>query len=157
MSAEARAHYNRVGKPLMVFPDISMWNNHQGMLVNQQYWKELQAELNDYAPDLMQGGWPYTERWNTDIANVVFLSWFSNPKKSVETILDEYASFYFGPEAKIVRELLEWLDDSNQDPHRAEKILAAVTTLDPALPAWVGNDWRWAEILQSCGRFNSGH
>ncbi len=153
MSAGERALYNQAGQPLMVFPDISMWGNHKGMLVNRQYWEELQAELNDYPPALMRGGWPYTERWNTDIANVVFLSWFSNPRKSVETILDEYASFCFGPEAATGRELLEWLDDSNQDPQRAEKIRAAVTALDAALPAWAKADWRWEEIRRSCARF----
>lgn len=153
MSAGERALYNQAGQPLMVFPDISMWGNHKGMLVNQAYWKELQDELNDYTPELMKGGWPYTERWNTDIANVVFLSWFSNPKKSVETILDEYASFYFGPEATTVRAVLELLDDSNQDPQRAEKLQAATMALNAALPEWAKDGWRWDEIRQSCGRF----
>lgn len=65
-----------------------------------------QDELNSYDPELMKGGWPYAERWNTDIACVMFLSWFSNPKKSVDAVPDEYASFYFGSEAATVRQLL---------------------------------------------------
>ena len=153
MSAEERDHYNKAGQPLMVFPDISMWGNHAGMLVNKQYWQELQAELNGYSPDLMKGGWPYSERWNTDIASLMFLSWFWNPQKSVDGVLDEYASFYFGPEAETGRRLLDLLDDGNQDPDRKAKIREAVATLEASLPAWAKRDWRWQEIVTSCNRF----
>ncbi len=34
MSTEERDYYNKAGQPLMVFPEISMWGNHPGMLVN---------------------------------------------------------------------------------------------------------------------------
>jgi len=37
MSAEDRKIYNKARQPLMVFPDISMWGNHPGMLVNKEY------------------------------------------------------------------------------------------------------------------------
>jgi hypothetical protein len=150
MSAEERDYYNKAKQPLMVFPDISMWGNHQGMLVNKAYWKTLQDELNSYDPGLMKGGWPYAERWNTDIASVMFLSWFSNPKKSVDAVLDEYAAFYFGPEAANVRQLLELLDDSNTDPQRKEKIRETQAKLEGSLPEWVKRDWRWSEIVKSC-------
>ena len=150
MSAEERDYYNKAKQPLMVFPDISMWGNHPGMLVNKEYWKTLQDELNSYDPELMKGGWPYAERWNTDIASVMFLSWFTNPKKSVETVLDEYASFYFGAEAANVRQLLELLDDSNKDPQRKEKIRKTQAELEASLPAWAKSDWRWTEIVESC-------
>ena len=150
MSAEDRKVYNEARQPLMVFPDISMWGNHPGMLVNKEYWKSLQTEMNDYSPELMKGGWPYSERWNTDIASVMMLSWFWNPKKPAETVLDEYSSFYFGHEAASGRELLELLDDSNKDPQREEKIREKRAKLDGSLPEWVKRDWRWAEIAESC-------
>ena len=150
MSAEERDYYNKAKQPLMVFPDISMWSNHPGMLVNKAYWKTLQDELNSYDAELMKGGWPYAERWNTDIASVMFLSWFSNPKKSVDAVLDEYAAFYFGPEAATARQLLELLDDSNKDPQRKEKIRETKAKLEASLPDWVKRDWRWAEIVESC-------
>jgi len=150
MSAEERDYYNKAKQPLMVFPDISMWGNHPGMLVNKAYWKTLQDELNSYDAELMKGGWPYAERWNTDIASVMFLSWFSNPKKSVDAVLDEYAAFYFGPEAANVRQLLELLDDSNTDPQRKEKIRETQAKLEGSLPEWVKRDWRWSEIVKSC-------
>ena len=150
MSAEERKYYNEAKAPLMVFPDISMWGNHRGMLVNRKYWKSLQAELNDYHPDLMKGGWPYSERWNTDVASVVFLSWFWNSKQTVETVLDEYAALYFGPEAKAGRELLDLLDDSCKDPNRKQKIRATLAKLESSVPAWVKRNWRWHEIVASC-------
>jgi hypothetical protein len=153
MSAEDRKDYNEAKAPLMVFPDFSMWGNHPGMLVNKEYWKSLQAELNDYSPDLMKGGWPYSERWNTDIANVVFLSFFWNSKKTVETVLDEYAAFHFGPEAKTGRELLDLLDDSCKDPQRPQKIEQTLAKLEGSVPEWVKRDWRWNEIKVSCSRF----
>jgi hypothetical protein len=154
MSAEERKYYNEAKAPLMVFPDISMWGNHRGMLVNREYWKSLQAELNDYSPELMKGGWPYSERWNTDIASVVFLSWFWNSKKTVETVLDEYASFYFGPEAETGRKLLDLLDDGCRDPKRKQKIRETLAKLESSVPEWVKRDWRWHEIVESC-RFNT--
>lgn len=150
MSAEDRKDYNEARQPLTVFPDISMWGNHPGMLVNKEYWKTLQAEMNDYSPELMKGGRVYSERWNTDIANVAMLSWFWNSKKPAETVLDEYSSFYFGPEAASARDLLELLDDSNTDPQRKEKIREKLAKLEGSLPEWVKRDWRWAEIVSSC-------
>jgi len=153
MSAEDRDYYNKAGRPLMVFPEISMWGNHPGMLVNKAYWKQLQDEWNSYSPELMKGGWVYSERWNTDVACVTFLSWYGNPRKSVDTVLDEYASFYFGAEAAAGRQLLELLDDANQDPDRKAKIRTTVAALDASLPAWAKRDWRWQEIVTSCNRF----
>jgi hypothetical protein len=153
LSAEDRNYYNETRVPLMVFPDISMWGNHRGMLVNKEYWKSLQAELNHYSPELMKGGWPYSERWNTDIASVMFLSWFWNSKKSAETILDEYASFYFDREAETGRELLDLLDDSCKVSNRKQKIRQTLAKLQSSVPQWVKRDWRWDEIVQSCRRF----
>jgi hypothetical protein len=150
MSAEDRKCYNEAKQPLMVFPDISMWGNHPGMLVNKDYWKSLQAEMNGYSPELMKGGWPYSERWNTDIASVMFLSWFWSPQKSVEKVLDEYSSFYFGPEAGTGRKLLDLLDDGNKDPDRKGKIRETLAELESSVPEWVKRDWRWEEIVQSC-------
>lgn len=152
MSAEERDHYNKARQPLMVFPEISMWGNHPGMLVNKEYWRELQSELNGYSPELMKGGWPYSERWNTDIVSLMFLSWFWNPQKSVDEVLDEYASFYFGPEAATGRRLLDLLDDANKDPDRKAKIREALAALEASLPAWAKRDWRWQEIVTSCNR-----
>lgn len=154
MSTEERRYYNKVRQPLMVFPDISMWGNHKGMLVNKKYWMELQNELNDYSQDLMNGGWPYTERWNTDIANVVMLSWFFDPPKKLEAILDEYASFYFGPEAATGRKLIDLLDDGNNDPNQRQQITALSTKLSQSLPDWAKRDWRWIEITVSCKRLD---
>ena len=152
MSAEERDYYNKAGQPLMVFPEISMYGNHAGMLVNKEYWKQLQAELNGYSPDLMKGGWPYSERWNTDIASLMFLSWFWNPEKSVDAVLDEWAAFYFGPEAKTGRQLLDLLDDGNKDPNRKQKIQETFAKLDASVPEWVKRDWRWNEIRASASR-----
>jgi hypothetical protein len=150
MKPGERRLYNQAKQPLMVFPDISMWGNHRGMLVKTDYWKSLQAELNGYDPGLMKGGWPYAERWNTDIASVMFLSWFWKPEKTAEAVMDEYASFYFGPGAADGRELLDLLDDANKDPLLKEKIREKLAKLESALPEWVKRDWRWAEIAESC-------
>jgi hypothetical protein len=150
MTAEERDYYNKAKQPLMVFPDISMWGNHRGMLVNKAYWKTLQDELNSYDPELMKGGWPYAERWNTDIASVMFLSWFSNPKKSVDAVLDEYASYYFGPGTNTGRELIDLLDDNNRDPDQKQKIGETLKKMESSAPEWVKRDWRWDELVQSC-------
>lgn len=150
---EDRDIYNKAKDPLMVFPDISMWKNHEGMLVKKGYWTSIHKELNSYTPDLMKGGWPYAERWNTDIAAVMFLSWFWNSQTSVDAVIDHYTSFYFGSEAPAVRKLLELLDDDNKDPDRQGKIQEAVRSLDASLPDWAKRNWRWSEILASAKRF----
>jgi len=153
MSLEEREYYNEAGQPLTVFPDISMWGNHLGMLVKSEYWRALQAELNDYSPNLMKGGWLYAERWNTDIASVAFLSFFWDSKKPVTAIFDEYALFCFGPHAERARELLDLLDDGCKDPDRKSKIRGTLAELEDSAPDWVKRDWRWDEILQSCSRY----
>jgi hypothetical protein len=153
VSPDERQYYNDAGRSLTVFPDISMWGNHTGMLVNKDYWRTLQTELNSYDPALMKGGWPYGERWNTDLATAVFLSWFWNPNQDVEDLMDEYAALYFGPEAETGRYLLDLLDDSNTDPNRSQKIQNTLATLQATLPQWVKDDWRWGEIVASANRF----
>ena len=154
-SADDRKVYSEAQMPLMVFPDISMWGNHPGMLVNKAYWKELQDEFNDYPTDLLRGGWPYSERWNTDIAIVMFLSWFNDPKTSIDAVLDDWCRCYFGSQAADVRGLLDLLDDSNNDPERKAKIRDLLAKLDGQLPAWAKADWRWLEISQSANRFKT--
>jgi hypothetical protein len=81
---------------------------------------------------------------------VVFLSFFWNSKKTVETVLDEYAAFHFGPEAKTGRELLDLLDDGCKDPQRKQKIAQTIEKLASSSPKWVQQDWRWQEIAESC-------
>jgi hypothetical protein len=83
----------------------------------------------------------------------MFNSWYWNPGKPVAAILDEWAAFYFGPEAKTARKLLDLLDDGCKDPDRKQKIQKTFADLDAAVPAWVKRDWRWDEIRKSCGRF----
>jgi hypothetical protein len=153
MSAEDRKYYNQAKQPLTVFTEISMFRNHPGMLVKKAYWKNLRDELSDYDPKLMKGGWLYAERWNTDIAITVFNSWYWNPTRPVDAVLDEYAAFYFGPQAKAGRELLELLDDGCKDPQRRQKIERTLAKLEGAAPKWVKKDWRWDEIVASCARF----
>jgi hypothetical protein len=149
-SAEDRKVYSEAQIPLMVFPDISMWKNHGGMLVKKAYWRELQAELNDYPADLLRGGWPYADRWNTDIASIMFLSWFKDPNTSIDAVLGDWCRCYFGPQATAARELLDLLDDDNADPDRKAKIAATLAKLEADAPAWVKRDWRWEEISQAC-------
>jgi len=153
MSAEDRKYYNQAKQPLTVFTEISMFRNHPGMLVKKDYWRSLQDELNDYDPKLMKGGWLYAERWNTDIAMTLFNSWYWNPRKPVEAVLDDYAAFYFGPEAAIGRELLDLLDDGSRDPQRRQKIERALAKLESDAPKWVKKNWRWDEIKASGARF----
>jgi hypothetical protein len=147
--------YADSGLPLSVFPEISMYQNHGGMLVKKDYWEQLRAEMARYPAAQMRGGWPYSERWNTDIANVTFLCWFWDPQKKVDSILDEYAAWYFGPRAPVARQLLDLLDYNNKSPDRASKVQDAFATLERDLPEWAREDWRWKEITASCKRFTA--
>jgi len=141
--------------PLTVFPEVSMHGNHRGMLVNKAYWGQMRAEMAHYPAELMKGGWPYSERWNTDIANVAFLCWFREPQRKVDAILDEYAAWYFGPAALAARRLLDLLDDGNRDADRPTRIQEALAALNGDLPEWARRDWRWQEIIASCARFGA--
>lgn len=153
MNPEDIKVYNDAKRPLMVFSEISMYRNHRGMLIKKDYWKSIQNELNAYSKELMKGGWLYAERWNTDLATIVHLSWFWDSKTPVDRVLDDYARFYFGPEARAGRELIDLLDDENKDPLRNQKIQVKLAELDQKLPAWVKKDWRWSEIKASASRF----
>ena len=140
------------GIPLTVFPEVSMYRNHKGMLVKKDYWDRLRAEMVRYPGNLLRGGWPYSERWNTDVANVAMLCWFWEPQKKVDAVLDEYAAWYFGPCAPAARRLLDLLDDGNKTPDRAAKVQAALAELERELPDWAKKDWRWGEIVTACRR-----
>jgi hypothetical protein len=143
------------GLPLTVFTEVSMYRNHQGMLVKKDYWEQMRAEMARYPAEIMKGGWPYSERWNTDIANVSFLYWFWDPQRKMDAILDEYASWYFGPCAPTARRLLDLLDDGNKDPDRPAKVQDVLAQLERELPEWARKDWRWQEIATSCKRFTT--
>ena len=68
----------------------------------------------------------------------------------METVLDDYASFYYGSEAETGRELF---DDGYRDPKRKQKIRQTLAKLE-SVPQWVKRDWRWDETVESC-RFKS--
>jgi hypothetical protein len=148
--------YADAGLPLSLFPEVSMYRNHGGMLVKKGYWEQMRAEMTRYPAGQMRGGWPYSERWNTDIANVAFLCWFWNPQKTVDAVLDEYASWYFGPSAPEARQLLQLLDDGNRAPDREAKVREVFAKLDRQLPGWAREDWRWKEIATSAARLEAG-
>lgn len=149
MGAEDIKVYNDSKRPLMVFSEISMYRNHEGMLVKKGYWESLQDELNSYDAKLMMGGWIYAERWNTDLATVAHLSWYWDSKTPIDRVLDNYAALYFGPEAETGRELLDLLDDGNNDTDRKQKIRETLAKLATTVPAWVKRDWRWHEVEAS--------
>ncbi|MBE6590370.1 MAG: hypothetical protein E7643_09365 [Ruminococcaceae bacterium] len=123
---------HEVIKPVVNFPEISMFGHHPwGGLGANPLCKHFQ-EIWDSSRHVLRGGMPYSEGIYEDLNKVLFAGYYWNPEKGYAEILKEYLTYEM--------DAGEWVDDLIRMMELIEEnyLLVAFNkepTLEPALEA----------------------
>jgi hypothetical protein len=147
------------GYPVVGFPEISMEGNSPwggyGALPRPKHWQRYA----DVTRGVLSGSWPYSEGIFEDINKAMILQWEWSPDRTMDDIVREYATGYFGAatadgvaNAAALMEEDEGTHDQGARFHtgplaRAEECRALVESLDRQLPAAVRRSWRWRLLV----------
>jgi len=142
-------------KPLLNFPEISMWGNWpwggSGALALPSRFERLWSQVKH----VVQGGFPYSEGIYEDMNKAVVVQFYWDRDQSAHATLEEYAAYEFGPEVTedvlAVIDILETVAAQSylEQPVDAEQVREAHRLADKVhgrLSPWARENWRW-EIL----------
>jgi hypothetical protein len=145
-------HGSPGGKPLLDFPEISMWGlGPWGGLGATPLPQRFQRVWNQ-AGHALDGGFPYSEGIYEDINKVIYSQFFWDVDQPAWETVRQYAAYEFSPRvaADVVRicELIEWNQTEGKlhrrgDPVRAEEGYELARRADAVLPGWARTSWRW--------------
>ncbi|MBE6589763.1 MAG: hypothetical protein E7643_06250 [Ruminococcaceae bacterium] len=143
---------HEVIKPIINFPEISMWGliPWGGFGANplptrfQEFW--------DSSKHLLSGGLPYSEGVYEDISKIQCIGYYWNPDASWQEILSEYIRFEYSPE--VVEDVLEMMlciernhthIGNGEEPELGIALRAAelARAADSRLDQRARNAWRW--------------
>ncbi|HPN33934.1 MAG TPA: hypothetical protein PK843_05440 [bacterium] len=144
------------GKPLLNFPEISMWGNWPWGGFGAHPLPSRFQRLWDQIKHVAQGGFPYSEGIYEDMNKVVAVQFYWNRDQSSRATLEEYIAYEFG--AGVASEVLNLIDTFERtataaqlkqsvDVDAVRHAAAAAEALHQGFPEWVRNNWRW-EIMR---------
>ncbi len=142
-------------RPLLNFPEISMWGNwpwggfgaHPLPSRFQRLWNQVKH--------LVEGGLPYSEGIYEDINKAVVVQFYWDRDRIGRATLEEYIAYEFGAEVtQDVLTIIDILEDTCsrsflKQPVDVQQVQHAHTladAVDSRLPTWARENWRW-EIL----------
>jgi hypothetical protein len=142
-------------RPLLNFPEISMWGNSPwgGFGANplpgrlQRLWNQVKH--------VVRGGFPYSEGIYEDMNKVVELQFYWDPERTARDTLREYSEYEFGAgTAPAVLPLVDALEAAAANSYHHEPVDSQAVrqaaqdgaALQGRLAAWAKQNWRW-EIL----------
>lgn len=143
------------GRPLLNFPEISMWGNWPWGGVGANPLPSRLQRLWDQVKGAVSGGFPYSEGIYEDMNKAVVLQYYWNPGVSARETLMEYIGYEFGVGVTgEVLELVAWLESSAGQSYRKQRVdgsgveraLQLADRVQSRLPGWARSGWRW-EIL----------
>jgi hypothetical protein len=135
------------GKPLLNFPEISMWSQFPwgGYGVNplpsrfERLWRQASARL--------AGGFPYSEGIFEDLNKVLCLQFYWDKDRPAMDIVREYAAAEFSPAvAGDVAEAVRLFEANHARDRVEESSVGACALVEKAgkrLPPGVREGWRW--------------
>jgi hypothetical protein len=135
------------GKPLLNFPEISMWGQAPwgGYGVNplpgrfDRLWRQASGRL--------AGGFPYSEGIFEDINKVICLQFYWDKNRRAMDTFREYASAEFSPAvAEDVAEAIRVFEANHRRDRISQSAVGAAELIAQAegrLPADVRSGWRW--------------
>ena len=159
MGAHQKGEYQRILQrpypdkyPLTTFPEISMegmgpWGGF-GAIPRPDFHGQSFEELSTSG---IRGGWPYSEGIFEDIDKFLWIQYYWNPKRSVDAILRDYATFYLGTEqAEDGVRLFHLLEKTHprtmwdmKSLDAADEAWNLTRTMDERMPSWARGSWRW--------------
>jgi hypothetical protein len=141
------------GKPLLNFPEISMWGMSPwgGYGANplparfQSLWNQVSGAI--------AGGFPYSEGIYEDINKVICSQFYWSPSQSARATVTTYAAAYFSPDvAETVTEAVDILEKNHKRsgrarfsgaPASARRAFELMTAADARLTPQARQSWRW--------------
>jgi len=145
-------HRVPAGKPLIDFPEISMWGlGPWGGLGATPLPRRFQRVWNQ-ARHLLDGGFPYSEGIYEDINKVIYSQFFWDADQTAEQTLRQYAAYEFSP--RVVDDVVRivGLIESNHTEaalhsranlSEAEEAYELAAQVDERLPDRARKSWRW--------------
>lgn len=140
------------GKPLIDFPEISMWGlGPWGGLGATPLPQRFQRVWNQ-ARQILDGGFPYSEGIYEDINKVLYSQFFWDADQTAEQTLRQYAAYEFSPavEDEVLR-IVELIESNHTEAalhtraniSEAEEAYELATQVDARLPDRARRSWRW--------------
>ena len=143
-------------KPLLNFPEISMWGNSPWGGVGANPLPARFQRLWDQVKQVVEGGLPYSEGIYEDMNKAVVLQFYWDRDRTARETLEEYINYEYGSGvAGDVLEIIALLEAAAGNSYqklpvdkegviRADQLAGAV---DARLPEWARRNWKW-EILR---------
>jgi len=165
--AKANEETIRRGTPgkltLMVFPEISMlgmwpWGGRGAAFRTEAVKEDINQARQIGAASIM----PYSEGIYEDVSKVIWVQAFWDPRRSVDEILEEYVRYEYDPQVlpgalEVIR-LLGTMQETSLRSKKFSPLEAGrgkqcgdfVEQIEPKLPAYVRESWRWQLFATRC-------
>jgi hypothetical protein len=142
-------------RPLLNFPEISMWGNWPWGGFGANPLPARFQRLWDQVKHVVEGGFPYSEGIYEDINKAVVVQFYWNREQSARTTLEEYIAYELG--SGVTEDVLAIIDilettagcSFRKQPVDAGEVQRAwqlAEAVNARLPDWAKRNWRW-EIL----------
>lgn len=142
-------------RPLLNFPEISMWGNSPWGGFGANPLPARFQRLWDQVKQSVKGGFPYSEGIYEDMNKVVEAQFYWDKDQTAKTTLEEYIAYEFGTGVtEDVLTLVEFLENAASHSYKKEPVdtnevkraYKLAESVHARLPEWVKKNWRW-EIL----------
>lgn len=142
-------------RPLLNFPEISMWGNWPWGGYGANPLPSRFQRLWDQVKRVADGGFPYSEGIYEDINKAAVVQFYWNREQSARVTLEEYIAYEFGP--GVTEDVLEVIDaletaagrcytKEHVSAETARRAWIRAEAVNARLPDWARRNWRW-EIL----------
>ncbi|MCC6697041.1 MAG: hypothetical protein IT365_15545 [Candidatus Hydrogenedentes bacterium] len=142
-------------RPLLNFPEISMWGNWPWGGVGANPLPSRFQRLWDQVKHMVSGGFPYSEGIYEDMNKAVVVQFYWDSDRSARDTMKEYIAYEFG--AGVTDDVLALVDlleaaagNSYQkqpvDTAGVQRAYELAESVNARLPEWAKKNWRW-EIL----------
>lgn len=142
-------------RPLLNFPEISMWGNWPWGGFGANPLPTRFQRLWDQVKRVVEGGFPYSEGIYEDLNKAVVVQFYWKREQTARATLEEYIAYEFG--AGVAENVLTVIDilevnaglsyqKKPVDPAEAQRAYDVCESVHARLPEWAKRNWRW-EIL----------
>ncbi|GMV99651.1 MAG: hypothetical protein AMXMBFR84_07900 [Candidatus Hydrogenedentota bacterium] len=145
-------------RPLLNFPEISMWGNSPWGGYGANVLPARYQRLWDQVKHVVEGGFPYSEGIYEDMHKAIVAQFYWDLDRTALDTLREYIAYEFGvSRAETVNDLLEMIalleqassNSYQKNPVNKDGVVRAAglaEDIQQHLPDWGRQNWRW-EIL----------
>jgi hypothetical protein len=142
-------------RPLLNFPEISMWGNSPWGGFGMNPLPSRFQRLWDQVKHVVKGGFPYSEGIYEDINKAIVVQFYWNPDQSARDTMKEYFAYEYGlndpADALALVDLLETAasrayQKQPVDPESVRRAFQLADGINSRLPEWAKRNWRW-ELL----------